>query len=228
MKNQWFLRFQGCQNRWEIYQKSIEHWSPSRGSYWVDFPSIWGGFGSQVGEENRAKSDQKSILKGIEKIMNKKSASWRRLGAQKHPKRNQRVFIHTRLHFTDICCVFPHWRTVTIYWRVEEFCRTWPTRSVSSCVSICSVFLVFVSRFHLFSLFSLRRYARFTRFARSRASRAQRIESTKPQLTPSILSTLSSALRALHSLRSLARCARSTYRNRKTTTKKSVQMQRVQ
>ena len=53
----------------------------------IDFSSILGGFWSQVGEENRAKIDQKSIQKGIEKTIEKRrvpswpnGASWRRLG----------------------------------------------------------------------------------------------------------------------------------------------------
>ena len=50
----------------------------------IDFSSIWGGLGSQVGQENRAKIDQKSKQKGINKNYEKKSASWRRLGEQNH------------------------------------------------------------------------------------------------------------------------------------------------
>ena len=38
----------------------------------IDFWWILVGFGSQVGVENRAKSDQKSIKKRIEQIMKKK------------------------------------------------------------------------------------------------------------------------------------------------------------
>ena len=38
----------------------------------IDFWWILVGFGSQVGVENRAKSDQKSIKKRIEKIMKKR------------------------------------------------------------------------------------------------------------------------------------------------------------
>ena len=44
------------------------------------------GFGNQVGRENRPKIDQKSIPKGIRKMIEKKGlleASWRRLGAPK-------------------------------------------------------------------------------------------------------------------------------------------------
>ena len=48
----------------------------------IDFSSILGGFGSQVGQENRAKINQKFIQKGIEKRMQKKKcvleASWKR------------------------------------------------------------------------------------------------------------------------------------------------------
>ena len=38
----------------------------------IDFWWILVGFGSQVGVENRAKSDQKSIKKRIEKVMKKR------------------------------------------------------------------------------------------------------------------------------------------------------------
>ena len=33
----------------------------------------------------------------------------------------KRVFIHLRLHFSDICCVFQHWQTVRILARVYSF-----------------------------------------------------------------------------------------------------------
>ena len=42
----------------------------------IDFSSILVGFGSQVGREHRAKIEQKSIQKGIKKIMKK----WMRFG----------------------------------------------------------------------------------------------------------------------------------------------------
>ena len=38
----------------------------------IDFSSILSGFGRQVGRENRAKSEENSILKGIKKMMKKK------------------------------------------------------------------------------------------------------------------------------------------------------------
>ena len=46
--------------------------APVRVPLGIDFASILGSFWSQVGEENRAKIDQKSIQKGIEKIMKKR------------------------------------------------------------------------------------------------------------------------------------------------------------
>ena len=58
-------------------------------------------------------------------------ASWARLGASwsvKPPQKKlawqlngKRVFIHLRLHFSDICCVFQHRQTVRVLARVYSF-----------------------------------------------------------------------------------------------------------
>ena len=76
MKNKWiFIDFYGFGGR-SWHQKSVKNQSKIEAQdEWplgVDFWWILVGFGSQVGVENRAKSDQKSIKKRIEKMMKKR------------------------------------------------------------------------------------------------------------------------------------------------------------
>ena len=57
----------GSKNRSKIDQELKSRWEGILASIFERFWWILGGFGSQVGEENRAKSDQKSILKNLKK-----------------------------------------------------------------------------------------------------------------------------------------------------------------
>ena len=76
LKNKWiFIDFYGFGGR-SWHQKSIKNRSKIEAQdEWplgIDFWWILVGFGSQVGRKNRAKSDQKSIKKRIEKMMKKR------------------------------------------------------------------------------------------------------------------------------------------------------------